>query len=170
MWSDCLVEGMVCGMSEGIRPTGPVVQGEFFTDGESFVFRLAGTPLSGTGPSPQAAYDDLLRVRSASSGLVDRLQALAREQAGEKVRATVIRWSMAALIVFGVVGGALAGGLAMAPAAITAVTDAGGSRLIAWVEDMPPATERKIARLLHGDETCPGADAPARPLPPATGG
>ena len=157
----------VSGMTKSVDNPSGVVQGEFFTDGETFVFRLGGTPLSGTGANPQAAFEDLMRARSTAGGLTERLGELAREQAGETVRASVIRWSAAALIAFGVAGGAVAGGLALAPMAVAAIVDSSGERLSAWVEAMPPATQAKITRLLHGAESCAPAASPPPTVPPS---
>ena len=92
-----------------------VIQGDFFTDGGKFIFRLAGTSLSGVGDTPTAAFDDLMRVEAATAPLSTRMRELARDQQGEKVRAEIVRMSMIGLIVFGVVGGALAASVALAP-------------------------------------------------------
>jgi hypothetical protein len=73
---------------------------------------------------------------------------------------------MGALIAFGVVGGALAGGLALAPMAIAGVVDSSTARLETWVENLPPATEQKLSRLMHGEKDCAGGAAvPLAPRP-----
>jgi hypothetical protein len=101
-----------------------IVRGEFLTDGKTFVFRLKDLPLSGVGPTADAAFQDLVRVEAASGELGERLKALAADQAGELVRATVIRWLIIALIAFGVVGGGLVGAFALAPAVAQSISEA----------------------------------------------
>jgi hypothetical protein len=86
-----------------------VVCGEFHTDGATFVFRLAGLPISGAGPSPQAAFDDLMAAQARAGDLQDKLRAIARDQQGEEVRATLIRMIMIWLIALTLIGGLLAG-------------------------------------------------------------
>lgn len=121
--------GTIDDMTEPRKETSGVIRGEFFTDGKTFIFQLAGTPLSGSGDSPQAAFDDLLRTEAASGSLGDRLKDLARDQAGERTRATVVAWSMAALIAFGVLGAAMVGALALVPMAVAGVAETTGKEL-----------------------------------------
>lgn len=103
--------------------SGRVVRGEFHTDGETFVFTLKDTPLSGVGTSPQAAFDDLMRVQAQAGALPERLRELAREQAGAAERASIIRLVGAALVGLTIVGGALGGALALAPHVIADIAD-----------------------------------------------
>ncbi|HEY0941159.1 MAG TPA: hypothetical protein VGE08_13750 [Steroidobacter sp.] len=126
-----------------------LIQGEFFTDGKTFVFRLKDTPLSGTGNSPAEAFQDLVRVDAAAGALKHKLQTLQREQRGELVRATIIRMTMIGLITFGVLGGALVGAAALAPRVIADMvqitTEKLGNRLAA----MSPEQERSIGHLVQ---------------------
>lgn len=100
-----------------------IIRGEFHTDGEMFVFTLAGTPLSGVGATPQAAFDDLMRVQAQAGDLPERLRELAREQAGAAERASLIRVVGAALVGLTIVGGALGGALALAPHVIADIVE-----------------------------------------------
>ena len=126
-----------------------VLKGEFWTDGTSFIFKLADTPLSGTGDSPAAAFENLMRSDKGAGGLSSRLRELARDQQGERVRAMVIRMAMIGFIAFGLMGGALVGSAALFPRVIADITDITTTRLNRWVETMPPSTEERIARLLQ---------------------
>jgi len=99
-----------------------IVRGDFFTDGKTFVFRLADTPLSGVGDTPSAAFQDLMRVDAEAASLSARLRDLSRDQQGERVRAEIIRMSMIALIVFGVAGGAVAASAALMPRVLADIT------------------------------------------------
>ena len=126
-----------------------VIKGEFWTDGTSFIFRLADSPLSGTGDSPTAAFDSLMRSDKSVGGLSLRLRELACDQQGERVRAMVIRMAMIGLITFGIMGGTLVGSAALFPRVIADVADIATARLNKWVETMPPKTEESIARLLQ---------------------
>ena len=69
-----------------------VVQGEFFTDGTKFIFRLAGLPYSGVGDSPSAAFEDLMRVERQGAPLTSILRQHARDAEGEATRKLIIRW------------------------------------------------------------------------------
>jgi hypothetical protein len=137
-----------------------LIQGEFFTDGKTFVFKLAGTPLSGTGATPEAAYNDLMRVQGAAGDLNQRLRDLAREQRGEATRASVIRMTAIAMIAFGVVGAALIGGGALAPKVIADVAEVSSGKMATWVDSLTPEQEQKFARIFGGK--C----APAEIAPP----
>lgn len=95
--------------------SGRVIRGEFHTDGETFVFTLAGTPLSGVGATPQAAFDALMRVEAQAGALPERLRDLAREQAGAAERASLIRLVGVLVVGLTIVGGALGGAAALAP-------------------------------------------------------
>src|SRR5262245_14992127 len=96
-----------------------VIKGEFCTDGKTFILTLAGTPLSGTGATASAAFENLMRTEASAGALSQRLKELARDQQGEQVRATVIRSSLMALIIFGVVAGTLVVTAAMVPRVAT---------------------------------------------------
>jgi hypothetical protein len=139
-----------------------VIKGEFCTDGKTFIFSLAGTPLSGTGNTASAAFEDLMRTEASAGALSQRLKELARDQQGEQVRATVIRSSLMALIVFGVIAGTLVVTAAMVPRVATDLTKVTLSRLDDWIERMPPSTEQRITGLLQragtlmrASEACP---------------
>jgi len=136
-------------VNEQAKPdSASVIRGEFFSDGATFVMRLADTPISGIGQSPAQAYDDLLRASAAAGDLPARLAHLAKEQRGEQVRAAVIRTTMTALIAFGVVGGAIAGAVTVAPAVIADIVQASAGKLAAWAETMPPETEEKLKQAI----------------------
>jgi hypothetical protein len=139
-----------------------VIRGELFTDGTTFIITLAGTPLSGTGASADAAYADLMRASDAAGDLRGRLEAMAREQQGEIVRATVIRWIMIALICFGVVGGALAGAAAIAPSIAVNMTEAGAKTLSRYAKSKPEAF-KTLSSLLGHSSGLPASAAPAAP-------
>lgn len=126
-----------------------IVRGEFCTDGKTFILTLTGTPLSGTGNTPSAAFEDLMRTQASAGALSQRLKELARDQQGERVRATVIRCSLAALIVFGVVAGTLVVTAAMLPRVASDLTEVTTLRLSNWLERMPPSTEKRIASILQ---------------------
>jgi hypothetical protein len=126
-----------------------IITGDFFTDGKTFVFRLAGTPLSGTGETPTAAFQDLMRVRTSGSTLSQRLKELARDQQGERVRATVIRATMTGLIVLGVAAGALVTASGMAPRVAGAVAWSVTTGFDKWLDRMTPEQEAKLATLLQ---------------------
>jgi hypothetical protein len=141
-----------------------VIAGEFFTDGNTFVFQLAGTPLSGTGSTPSAAFEDLLRVESTAGPLSKTLKDLGRDQQGEQVRATVIRMSMIGLIVFGVIAGTLAATAAMLPRVAGDMSQIAASRLETWLVQLPPSSEERIGRFFQrvgGLMRSPDANCPA---------
>ncbi|MFN4184204.1 MAG: hypothetical protein ACK4M6_05410 [Hyphomonas sp.] len=102
---------------------GRVIHGEFHSDGETFIFTLADTPLSGVGNTPQAAFDDLIRVTEQAGALPERLRDLAREQAGAAERASLIRLVGALLIGLTIAGGALGGAAVLAPRVVADVID-----------------------------------------------
>jgi hypothetical protein len=126
-----------------------VLKGEFWTDGTSFIFKLADTPLSGTGDSPAAAFESLMRSDKGAGGLSSRLRELARDQQGERVRAMVIRMAMIGFITFGIIGGTLVGSAALMPRVIADVTEITTRQLNRWFETMPSSSEERIARLLQ---------------------
>lgn len=150
-----------------------VIKGEFYTDGDTFVFRLAGTPLSGTGSTLSAAFEDLLRVESAAGPLSQTLKDLGRDQQGEQVRAAVIRMSMIGLIVFGVIAGTLAATAALLPRVAGDMSQIAASRLETWLVQLPPSSEERIGRFFQRigslvrapDATCPAPStfAPVAP-------
>ncbi|MGE0830944.1 MAG: hypothetical protein AB7O04_16545 [Hyphomonadaceae bacterium] len=144
-----------------------IVQGDFFTDGKKFVFRLAGTSLSGAGDTPTAAFEDLMRVEAETAPLSTRMRELAREQQGEKVRAEIVRMAMIGLIVFGVVGGALAASVAVAPRVMADIGGMALSRVSHSLDSMSPEREAELAHafqrihhLVDGEEG-PAASAPS---------
>ena len=103
-----------------------IIQGEFLSDGKTFVFRLAGTPFSGVGKTASAAFDDLMRVEAETAPLSTLIRERARDLEGETVRATIVRMTMIGLIVFAVLGGAIVGTAALVP---RVVSDVGGVAL-----------------------------------------
>lgn len=103
--------------------SGRVIRGEFHTDGETFIFTLADTPLSGVGATPQAAFDNLLQATSQAGALPGRLRELAREQASAADRASLMRLIGAVLIGLTIAGGMLGGALVLAPHVIADVID-----------------------------------------------
>ncbi len=149
-----------------------MITGEFVTDGKTFVFRLKGTPLSGSGDSASAAFDALMRADATAGDLSRKLKDLAREQEGEALRTTLVRWSMIGLIVFGAVGGALIAGAAMAPKVAADVADSTSTRLVSSFEHMSPTAEDKLSRLLQrldammGDSRACPPPAPSNPGAP----
>jgi hypothetical protein len=126
-----------------------VIRGEFCTDGKTFILTLAGTPLSGTGGTASAAFEDLVRTDVSTGALSQRLKELARDQQGEQVRATVIRSSLTALTVFGVVAGIMVVTAAMLPRVMVDVAAVTVSRLNAWADNMPPDHQKRISELLQ---------------------
>lgn len=136
-----------------MKSTGPdggaLVQGEFFTDGRKFVFRLAGLPLSGVGDTPDAAFEDLMRIEAETTPLSTRMRALARDQEGERVRGRIIRLAAIALIVFGVVGGALAASAALAPSVIADIGALATSKLVASMQRLTPEREAKLRQAVQ---------------------
>lgn len=126
-----------------------VIRGEFFTDGSTYIFRLAGLPVSGTGATPQAAYDDMLRAQAASGDLPRQLRLIAREQQGEQVRATLVRTSLFGLIALTLVGGLAAGLVALAPRVAADMTQATISAMHGGVT---PETRAELSTLLQGAE------------------
>jgi hypothetical protein len=130
-------------MMIGRKPN--VVRGDFVTDGETFIFRLEGTPLSGVGRSASAAFDDLIRVQDETQPLTARLKELERDQQDEGVRATIVRMSMVGLIVFGVVGGALFGTAALLPRVIADTSETVMTKTASWLEDMPVEKQQRLS-------------------------
>lgn len=111
-------------MSDNSQPDGGrVIRGEFHTDGETFIFTLADTPLSGVGPTPQAAFDSLMQATSHAGALPGRLRELAREQASAADRASLMRLIGAVLVGLTIAGGMLGGALVLAPYVIADVID-----------------------------------------------
>jgi hypothetical protein len=131
-----------------VKQESSLIKGNFVTDGETFVFRLAGTPISGIGKSATAAFEDLVRVSGDAAPLADRLRELARDQEDEKVRATVIRMAMVGLIVLGVVGGALFGAAAIFPRVVADTSELTIRQLSRWVQDMPIEKQEELSRAI----------------------
>ena len=147
-----------------------IIKGEFVTNGETFIFRLAGTPLSGIGTSPQDAFANLVRAESAAGPLPTQIQALAREQQGETVRASVIRTTMAGLIFLAVVGGALLTAAGMMPRVATQASTALMTAMNSWLDNLTPSQEEKVAAILQRVRTILQADACQKPQTPAVDG
>jgi hypothetical protein len=151
-----------------------VVRGEFFTDGETFILRLADTPLSATGATADEAFAALLSVRSSAGALPARLALLAREQQGEIVRAKIIQMSAVALIVLGVAVGTLISAVAIGPRVASEMVQVMAARADKWLDSMPPervaklsVVLRKVDALTDGDATQPAATQPAAAQPDA---
>jgi hypothetical protein len=83
------------------------------------------------------------------------------------VRAALVRWSLIGLIVFGVLGGALVAGAAIAPRVISDVARTAVARALDGFENMSPEAEQELSELLQradrllGDErACTPGSAP----------
>jgi hypothetical protein len=149
-----------------------MIDGEFFTDGKTFVFRLTGTPFSGMGSDPSSAFKDLLRVESEGSDFAQRFRALARDQQSEAVRATIVRYSIIGLITLSVVEGSLLAAAAMLPHVAADVSAAVYSGLTSKIVEMPPDKEEKLVRFLQRIQTSVRANSDSCPQaahPPASG-
>ncbi|HTI02924.1 MAG TPA: hypothetical protein VL752_18410 [Acidisoma sp.] len=156
-------------MRDGGAGDETLVRGEFFTDGRKFVFRFAGMPLSGIGDTPGAAFDDLMRAEAETAPLSARMRALARDQAGEAVRAQIVRFAAIALILLGIVGGTLAASAVLAPSVITDLGALATAKVIGSMEALTPEREaalRKAVQRLGGivgvsgkDTGCPSTQA-----------
>jgi hypothetical protein len=123
-----------------------IVQGEFFTDGTKFIFRLAGLPYSGVGDTPSAAFEDLMRVERQGAPLTSVLRQHARDLEGEAVRKTIIRWVAVGLIVFAVLAGGLVGTAALLPRVVADVGGLALTHLSHSLDTMSPEREAEIAR------------------------
>lgn len=135
--------------------TSQIVEGDFVTDGTSFVFRLKGTPIAAVGDSPQAAFEGLLQARAAAGNLVPRLEELAREQRSERERLIWMRSLAAALIALFVGGGVLAGAAALAPKLAADLVETTVERLGSQ------GAKQKLHGLLH--DVLAGAPSSASP-------
>lgn len=124
------------------------ISGDFVTDGDTFIFRLKGTPLSGVGQSASAAFDDLTRVMGETEPLIARLRDLERDQQGENVRASIVKMSMLGLIVFGVIGGALFGTAALLPRIIADTGETVMTKTADWLENMPEEKQQRLSKAL----------------------
>jgi hypothetical protein len=96
-----------------------VIRGEFFTDGKTYILRLADTPLSGVGATAKEAFDNLASNQAMAATLPSRIRTLAREQQSESTRVAIIRTIMAGLIAVGIVAGAIITTAAIAPRVMT---------------------------------------------------
>ena len=126
-----------------------VVQGEFFTDGTKFIFRLAGLPYSGVGDSPSAAFDDLMRVERQGAPLTSILRQHARDLEGEATRKLIIRWVSIGLIVFAILAGTLVATAALLPKVVADVGGMALTHLSHSLDTMSPEREAEIARAAH---------------------
>src|SRR5262245_15021902 len=116
-----------------------VIKGDFFTDGKTFILRLADTPLSGTGATAHEAFQNLMSTQESAGALTGRIKALARDQQGETLRTAIIRMTLAGLIVFGVIGGALVTAASMAPKVAADIATSTAVGLINWLDGLTPA-------------------------------
>lgn len=134
-----------------------VIRGEFHTDGATFVFKLDGTPFSGVGATPQAAFDDLLAVEQRAGDLPQALAALAREQASAVERRTIVRLVGAAVVGLTIVGGALGGAVALAPRVVADVAQTTLAELNEWAAELTPEERRSLSEIVNP----PAEEAPA---------
>jgi len=138
-----------------------IIQGEFFSDGKTFVFRLAGTPLSGVGATASAAFDDLMRIDAETAPLSTLILERARDLEGETVRATIVRTAMIGLIVFAVLGGAIVATAALVPRVVSDVGSLALTRLVKSVDNMTPEQEAELSRVAARINTLLGREGPA---------
>jgi hypothetical protein len=123
-----------------------VVQGEFFTDGTKFIFRLAGLPYSGVGDSPSAAFEDLMRVERQGAPLTSILRQHARDVEGEATRKLIIRWVSIGLIIFAILAGSLVATAALLPKVVADVGGTALTHLSHSLDTMSPEREAEISR------------------------
>jgi hypothetical protein len=140
-----------------------VIKGDFFTDGKTFILRLADTPLSGTGATAQEAFENLMSTQQSAGALTGRIKALARDQQGETLRTAIIRMTLAGLIVFGVIGGALVTAASMAPKVAADIATSTAVGLINWLDGLTPAREEKLTILLKRVRTLLGEPEACQP-------
>ncbi len=136
-------------MKSGGSDDAALIRGEFVTDGKKFIFRSAGMSLSGVGDTPSAAFADLMRAEAETAPLSTRMQALARDQEGETVRAGIIRLAAITLILLAVVGGALATSAALAPSVITDLGALATSKLVDSIEHLTPQREAALRQAVQ---------------------
>lgn len=134
-------------MNTDARNDAALVQGEFFSDGKTFVFRLAGTPFSGVGDTPSAAFEDLMRVDAQTRPLSVLIRDRARDQQGDAVRATIVRTAMIGLIVLAVLGGAIAATASILPSVVADIGGAALTHLADSVDTMSPKRQAEISRV-----------------------
>jgi hypothetical protein len=123
-----------------------IVQGEFFTDGTKFIFRLAHLPYSGVGDSPSAAFEDLMRVEQQSAPLTSILRQHARDLEGEATRKLIIRWVSIGLIVFAILAGGLVATAALLPKVIADVGGMAITHVSHSLDTMSPEREAELSR------------------------
>jgi hypothetical protein len=133
-------------MSDTATSEPAIVQGEFFTDGKKFIFRLAGLPYSGVGDSPSAAFEDLMRVERQGAPLTTVLRQQARDLEGEATRKLIIRWVSIGLIIFAILAGALVATAALLPKVVADVGSMALTHLSHSLDTMSPEREAEIAR------------------------
>lgn len=126
-----------------------IVQGEFFTDGKKFIFRLAGLPYSGVGDSPTAAFEDLMRVEREGAPLTSALRQQARDLEGEATRKLIIRWVSIGLIIFAILAGTLVATAALLPKVIADVGGMAIHHISHSLDTMSPEREAELSRAAH---------------------
>jgi len=123
-----------------------IVQGEFFTDGKKFIFRLAGLPYSGVGDSPSAAFEDLMRVEREGAPLTSILRQHARDLEGEATRKLIIRWVSIGLIIFAILAGGLVATAALLPKVVADVGGMAITHISHSLDTMSPEREAELTR------------------------
>lgn len=126
-----------------------IVQGEFFTDGKKFIFRLAGLPYSGVGDTPSAAFEDLMRVERQGAPLTTVLRQHARDLEGEATRKQIIRWVSIGLIIFAIVAGGLVATAALLPKVVADVGNMAITHISQSLDTMSPEREAELTRAAH---------------------
>jgi hypothetical protein len=162
-------------MMQGIddQKEASVIRAELLTDGETFILRLSDVPISGTGATAQEAFVNMMAARSQAGALPERIERLAREQQGEKVRAGIIRTTLAGLIIIGVIGGALVTAVGMAPKVAGDLAIGMAAATSRWLDELTPAQEEKLGQmarrlrtiLTEREQEPPTQEAPQRRAP-----
>jgi len=142
-----------------------VIRGEFFSDGATFVLKLADTPLSGAGASPDKAYENLLKATADAGDLTVRLKRLARDQQDERTRQTLIRSLMTSLVVLGVIGGGIIVSAGFLPKIFAEAHLGPADQLTRMLDNLDPDRERKLAGVLTRLDAL--VARPAAACPPA---
>jgi hypothetical protein len=124
-----------------------VINAELLTDGETFIVRLSDVPISGTGATAQEAFVNMMAARSLAGALPERIERLAREQQGEEVRASIIRTTLAGLIIIGAIAGALVTAVGMAPKVARDLASGLAVATGRWLDELTPAQEEKLAQI-----------------------
>ena len=135
-----------------------IVQGEFFTDGKKFIFRLAGLPYSGVGDTPSAAFEDLMRVERQGAPLTSLLRQHARDLEGEATRKLIIRWVATGLIIFAILAGGLVATAALLPKVVADVGGMAITHISRSLDTMTPEREAELTRAAQRVHKLLGSD------------